>query len=225
MIAVIAAFRRSAQAFPSSAFARPGTAPGAFDPPLRDDELSPRQGSKFVIEAESKSMLGRATVSYVRLEVIALLAALSIASSAPAQVVRNPRQTTWQGSLTTTTGLTGTFIARTHLASGRDLTPTFEGRFRCLGSGCPMRHGSIALYADFGGPRRIFQIAFGVVRGAIYCSYVNDQAPPNFGVDGEYSCYPRYPRGPDVPLPAPVLSSGTLNLEPRGVPKRRPLFD
>ena len=169
--------------------------------------------------------LGRATGCYMRLEVIALLAALSIASTAPAQLIRSPRQTTWRGTLTTTAGLSGTFIARTHLTSGRDLTPTFGGRFRCLGSGCPMRHGPIALYADFGGSRRIYQIAFGVVRGAIYCSYVNDQAPPNFGVDGEYSCYPRYPRGPDVPLPAPVLSSGTLNLEPRGVPKRRPLFD
>ena len=170
-------------------------------------------------------MLGRATVSYVRLEVIALLAALSFASSAPAQVIRNPRQTTWRGTLTTTAGLTGTFIARTHLTSGRDLTPTFEGRFRCRGSGCPMRHGYIQLYAIFLSvtePRRIFQITFGVVRGPIYCAYVNNQAPPNFGVDGEYSCYPD---GPDVPLPAPVLSSGTLNLEPRGVPKRRPLFD
>ena len=186
-----------------------------------------RPGTKFVIEAESKSMLGRATGSYVRLEVIALLAALSIASTAPAQLVRSPRQTTWRGTLTTTAGLTGTFIARTHLTSGRDLTPTFEGRFRCLGSGCPMRHGQIQLRADFhsvAGPRSIFEITFGVVRGPrpIDCGYTNNQAPPNFGVDGEYSCYPV---GPDLPLPVPVLSSGTLNLEPRGAPKRPPLFN
>jgi hypothetical protein len=170
-------------------------------------------------------MLGRATVSYVRLEVIALLAALSIASSAPAQVIRNPRQTTWRGTLTTMAGITETFTARTHLISGRDLTPTFEGRFRCRGSGCPMRHGYIQLYAVFLSvtePRRIFQITFGVVRGRVYCSYSNNQAPPNFGVDGEYSCYPL---GPDLPLPVPVLSSGTLNLEPRGAPKRPPLFN
>jgi hypothetical protein len=40
---------------------------------------------------------------------------------------------------------------------------------------------------------------------------VNNHAPPNFGVDGEYTCYPL---GPDLPLPVPVLSSGTLNLGP-----------
>jgi hypothetical protein len=180
-------------------------------------------------------MLGRATGGYMRLEVIALLAALSIASTAPARptvsgcpgLVRSPRQTTWRGTLTTTAGLTGTFIARTHLTSGRDLTPTFEGRFRCLGSGCPMRHGQIQLRADFhsvAGPRSIFEITFGVFRGPrpIDCGYAKYPAPPNFGVDGEYSCYPV---GPDLPLPVPVLSSGTLNLEPRGAPKRPPLFN
>jgi hypothetical protein len=50
----------------------------------------------------------------MRLGVIALLTALSMASTAAAQI-RSPRQTTWRGTLTTTAGLTGTFIARTHL--------------------------------------------------------------------------------------------------------------
>ena len=86
-----------------------------------------------------------------------------------------------------------------------------------------MRHGYIQLYAIFLSvtePRRIFQITFGVVRGPIYCSYVNNQAPPNFGVDGEYTCYPL-----EADQSVPVFSSGTLNLEPRGAPKRPPLFN
>jgi hypothetical protein len=160
-----------------------------------------------VIETESKSMLGRATGSYMRLEVIALLAALSIASTAPAQM-RSPRQTTWRGTLITTAGLTGTFIARTHLTYGRDLDTTFYGHLRCRGAGCPIRHGNIALTVD---PRprpegsAISLITFGIRGQPLYCWYVNNEAPPNLLIVGAYNCYSPVP-------PGPTLSSGTLNL-------------
>jgi hypothetical protein len=158
-----------------------------------------------VIEAESKSMLGRATGLYMRLEVIALLAALSVASTAPAQLMRSPRQTTWRGTLTTTAGLTGTFIARTHLTYGRDLDTTFYGHLRCRGAGCPIRHGYIALTVDSRHRPEgsaISLITFGIRGQPIYCWYINNEAPPNLLIVGAYSCESSVPPGP----------SGTLNL-------------
>ena len=157
-------------------------------------------------------MLRRATGSYMRLEVIALLAALSIASTAPAQPVRSPRQTTWRGTLTTTAGLTATFIARTHLTYGRDLSTTFDGHFRCRGAGCPMHHGVISLYVEplfFGKGSGIYALSFGMVGKTTYCGYSNYEPPPGLPVVGAYNCHSAVPQGPP---PGPTLSSGTLNL-------------
>jgi hypothetical protein len=157
-------------------------------------------------------MLGGASGSYMRLGVIALLTALSIASTAAAQKIRSPRQTTWRGTLTTTAGLTGTFIARTHLTHGRDLDTVFYGRLRCRGAGCPMPHGSIAL--TVGHPFRpegsdISDIIF-VLSRKTYCQYDNSEPPPNLLIVGAYQCYALVQHQPS-PF-GPLISSGTLNL-------------
>jgi hypothetical protein len=146
----------------------------------------------------------------MRLEVIALLTVLSIASTAGAQM-RSPVQTTWRGTLTTTTGLTGTFIARTHLTHGRDLDDVFYGHVHCRGAGCPMRHSRIALTVD--SPSRpegadIFLVTFGL-RRQTYCQYSNIEPPPNLLIVGAYNCYALVPSSRSL---GPVISSGTLNL-------------
>jgi hypothetical protein len=148
----------------------------------------------------------------MRLGVIALLTALSIASTAAAQKIRNPRQTTWRGTLTTTAGLTGKFIARTHLTYGRDLDTVFYGRLRCRGAGCPVPHGRIALTVDGGFPPKgntIIQVIFGLSRQT-YCEYDNNEPPPNFLVVGAYQCYALVQHQPFAVWP--LISSGTLNL-------------
>lgn len=148
----------------------------------------------------------------MRLGVVALLTALSIASTAAAQLVRSPRQTTWRGTLTTTAGFTGTFIARTHLTHGRDLDTVFYGRLRCRGAGCPMPHGRIALTVDDRfrpEGSAILQVTFGLSRQT-YCQYSNIESPPNLLIAGAYQCYALVQHQPS-PL-GPLISRGTLNL-------------
>jgi len=155
----------------------------------------------------------------MRSVVIAFLAALSIASTAIAQpILRGPHRNTWRGTITTTEGLTGRFVARTHLKQGGDdLDTEFVGQFRCRGSACLFRHGQVSFEVandvlSSRSPRLdAVTFGFGGVHPDVYCVYESDEPPPNLLIVGAYSCYSAAPPGPP---PGQALPSGTLNLVP-----------
>src|SRR5690349_5667652 len=140
---------------------------------------------------------------------VALLLALIVATSASPRLFVSPHRTVWSGTVITN-GVMGTLVARTHYTAGRDIDPHYPGRFHCRGPGCPFHHGNIDFIPD---PRyvdtRIYEIFFGRHHPALYCFYDNDNAPPDFAIDGSYTCSTVVP--PEPP-PVRIVATGTMML-------------
>jgi hypothetical protein len=142
---------------------------------------------------------------------VALVLALIVPTLA-SPVGPYPRHIVWRGTITTN-GATGTLVARTHLAEGRDIDSHYPGRFRCRGPGCPVHHGRIdfdSLELD-----HVQEIFFGRHHPTLLCVYDNDSPPAAFGINGSYTCSTVVP--PEPP-PVRVVATGTLAL----VPSRHP---
>ncbi len=74
-----------------------------------------------------------------------------------------------------------------------------------------MPHGDMELPTDVP-PDTIGEILFGARHPVnLNCAYLNNSAPPNLVIDGEYRCYTTVP--PEPP-PVRLFAQGTLNLVP-----------
>jgi hypothetical protein len=138
-----------------------------------------------------------------------IAAVLTLAVAFPA-FARFPRHLVWRGTITTTDGAVGTFRARTRLHDGRDMDMEYRGSLRCKGDGCPLRHGRIEVFPLDAGLGRMLEVLFGARKPvALNCVYTNNNAPPNYVIEGPFTCHTIVP--PEPP-PVRLFSEGTLHL-------------
>jgi|SRR5579862_215464 len=127
--------------------------------------------------------------------------------------VHIPRRIVWRGTITNGS-LPGTFVARTHLIIGGMVDTQYSGHFRCRGPGCPAPRARI----DFRPPQIltppvIHDISFDGA-ASVACFYSTTDPPPDFAVNGGYTCdMVAYP-----PPVHPVVAAGTLTLVPSRFP-------
>ena len=147
-----------------------------------------------------------------------LLVFVGLASpSVAASHLLGPPRLTWRGTITTTSGLVGNVTARAHYHDGRDVDPTYVGRLRCRGLGCPLHRGTLEAVPAPSAPvfTAINEVLFGSPFGTarrhpVLDCYVNTTTPPaDFAIEGAYVCTTVVP--PEAP-PVRVFSQGMLSL-------------
>src|SRR5262245_22460476 len=112
---------------------------------------------------------------------VAVVALLGIVSPGYGfATVKLPRRLVWLGTITTSEALSGVFKAHAHLHFDQDDgNPSYSGRFRCRGSGCPAPVGSVS----FTFTSRTGEIDLGFILArhkTVYCVYnKTGDVPPN----------------------------------------------